>query len=411
MIGEKQKLKDVCVKITKGTTPSTYGFPFVETGINYVKAESILENGGILPNTFAFIDEATHEYLKRSILFDKDILISIAGAKLGKCGFLTEQYLPANTNQAVGIVRVNQNTADPKFVYYNFVSSHTYQLINSLNSQAAQPNLNLGQLGELEFKFPPLPTQRKIASILSAYDDLIENNLKRIKLLEEKAQLHYKELMQEMSYSKTKRDEFIKDCLAFYIGGGWGEEDYKEKFTEPAYVIRGTDIPDTRGGNVSGIQLRFHKASNLESRKMQVGDIVFEISNGQINNIGRTVLISERLLRQFDQSVMCASFAKLIRVNENVSPEFFYLYLNEGQENGLLYQYKSNSANGINNFAFETFIDEVKITIPKETELKAFTEKAKPIFTLISTLGEQNSKLREARDILLPKLMNGQIEV
>ena len=105
------------------------------------------------------------------------------------------------------------------------------------------------------------------------------------------------------------------------------------------------------------------------------------------------------------------NLSKLIRVNEKVSPEFFYLYLNEGQENGLLYQYKSNSANGINNFAFETFIDEVKITIPKETELKAFTEKVKPIFTLISTLGEQNSKLREARDILLPKLMNGQIEV
>ncbi|MBK8153772.1 MAG: restriction endonuclease subunit S [Saprospiraceae bacterium] len=276
---------------------------------------------------------------------------------------------------------------------------------------ANQVRIALGLIKEFSFKLPPLPTQRKIVSILSAYDDLIENNLKRIKLLEEKAQLHYKDLMQEMSYSKTKREEYIRDCLAFYIGGGWGEEDYKEKFTEPAYVIRGTDIPDTRGGNVSGIPLRFHKASNLESRKIQLGDIVFEISNGQINNIGRTVLISKRLLGQFDQPVMCASFAKLIRVNEKVSPEFFYLYLNEGQENGLLYQYKSNSANGINNFAFETFIDEVKITIPKETELKAFTEKVKPIFTLISTLGEQNSKLREARDILLPKLINGQIEV
>jgi type I restriction enzyme S subunit len=66
---------------------------------------------------------------------------------------------------------------------------------------------------------------------------------------------------------------------------------------------------------------------------MQIGDIVFEISNGQINNIGRTVLISNRLLGLFDKPVMCASFAKLIRVNEKVSPEFFYLYLNEGQKN------------------------------------------------------------------------------
>lgn len=302
-----------------------------------------------------------------------------------------------------------EDKSDVRFVKYFF---DIFQArMKSIAVGAAQDNLSLEKLLTFKIPTPPLPSQRKIASILSAYDDLIENNLKRIKLLEEKAQLHYKELMQEMSYSKTKREEYIKDCLAFYIGGGWGEEDYKEKFTEPAYVIRGTDIPDTRGGNVSGIPLRFHKTSNLESRKMQVGDIVFEISNGQINNIGRTVLISKRLLGQFDQPVMCASFAKLIRVNEKLSPEFFYLYLNEGQENGLLYQYKSNSANGINNFAFETFIDEVKITIPKETELKAFTEKVKPIFTLISTLGEQNSKLREARDILLPRLMSGQIEV
>lgn len=310
------------------------------------------------------------------------------------------------------VFRAKENISDPDFIYYLAKTDLVRQpAIKSMVGASGRQRADKGVVEQIKVPNIPLPTQRKIASILSGYDDLIENNLKRIKLLEEKAQLHYKELMQEMNYSKTKREEYIKDCLAFYIGGGWGEEDYKEKFTEPAYVIRGTDIPDTRGGNVSGIPLRFHKASNLESRKMQVGDIVFEISNGQINNIGRTVLISKRLLGQFDQPVMCASFAKLIRVNEKVSPEFFYLYLNEGQENGLLYQYKSNSANGINNFAFETFIDEVKITIPKETELKAFTEKVKPIFTLISTLGEQNSKLREARDILLPKLMNGQIEV
>lgn len=302
-----------------------------------------------------------------------------------------------------------EDKSDVRFVKYFF---DIFQArMKSIAVGAAQDNLSLEKLLTFKIPTPPLPTQRKIASILSAYDDLIENNLKRIKLLEEKAQLHYKELMQEMSYSKTNREEFIKDCLEFYIGGGWGEEDYKEKFTEPAYVIRGTDIPDTRGGNVSGVPLRFHKASNLESRKMKVGDIVFEISNGQINNIGRTVLISKRLLGQFDQPVMCASFAKLIRVNQKLSPEFFYLYLNEGQENELLYQYKSNSANGINNFAFETFIDEVKITIPKESELEAFTEKVKPLFTIINTLGEQNTKLREARDILLPRLMSGQIEV
>jgi len=350
--------------------------------------------------------------MESSNILEQDLLFarqSIVASGAGKCSIVLEVPEITTFESHLIRVRLNSDKANPLFYYYYFKTP--FANMKSLVQQGVQAGIRGSELKNLSVFYPPLPTQRKIASTLSAYDDLIENNLKRIKLLEEKAQLHYKELMQELIYSKTKREEYIKDCLAFYIGGGWGEEDYREKFTEPAYVIRGTDIPDTRGGNISGIPLRFHKASNLESRKMQVGDIVFEISNGQINNIGRTVLISKRLLGQFDQPVMCASFAKLIRVNEKVNPEFFYLYLNEGQENGLLYQYKSNSANGINNFAFETFIDEVKITIPKETELKAFTEKVKPIFTLISTLGEQNSKLREARDILLPKLMNGQIEV
>jgi type I restriction enzyme S subunit len=326
-----------------------------------------------------------------------------SGNSIGKITFIQQDFWPHNACMYVKDFKGN----DIRFAFY---------LLNTIdfkgfNSGGAQPSLNRNMIYPIKLAIPPLPTQRRIASILSAYDDLIENNLKRIKLLEEKAHLHYNEFMQEISYPKTRREEYIKDCLSFYIGGGWGEEEYKEGFTEPAFVIRGTDIPDTRGGNISGIPLRYHKATNLASRKLQVGDVVFEISNGQINNIGRTVMISERLISQLEHPIMCASFAKLIRVNEKISPEFFYLCLNEGQENGLLYQYKSNSANGINNFAFETFIDEVKITIPKETENKAFNDKVKPIFILISNLGEQNAKLREARDILLPRLMSGEIEV
>lgn len=401
---EKVSLESISIRIGDGL----HGTPkYDDSGEFYfINGNNLSEGKILIKEDTKRISSIEYDKIKKD-LSEKTVLVAINGT-LGNVGLYRDE--PVALGKSACYINVNDK-AEKLFVRYVLENEDFQRYARDFATGSTIKNLGLKAVRDYSFNLPPLPTQRKIASILSAYDDLIENNLKRIKLMEEKAQLHYKELMQEMSYSKTKREEYIKDCLAFYIGGGWGEEDYKEKFTEPAYVIRGTDIPDTRGGNVSGIPLRFHKASNLESRKMQIGDIVFEISNGQINNIGRTVLISKRLLGQFDQPVMCASFAKLIRVNEKLSPEFFYLYLNEGQENGLLYQYKSNSANGINNFAFETFIDEVKITIPKETELKAFTEKVKPIFTLISTLGEQNSKLREARDILLPKLMNGQIEV
>jgi type I restriction enzyme S subunit len=323
---------------------------------------------------------------------------------IGQFQYLKNDFWPHNTSLWVKDFYGN----DERFAFYLL---HTLDFI-SLNGGGAVPSLNRNFLSSINVNVPPLPTQRKIASILSAYDDLIENNLKRIKLLEEKAQLHYKELMQEMSYSKTKREEYIKDCLAFYIGGGWGEEDYKEGFTEPAFVIRGTDIPDAKKGEVKGVPFRYHKESNLASRNMQAGDIVFEVSGGSKGQpVGRSILITEKMLQQFGKPVMCASFCKMLRPNENITPEFFYLYLFASHENGVIAQYEKHSASNIVNYGFEEFIGEQKITIPKESELKAFTEKVKPIFTLISTLGEQNSKLREARDILLPKLMNGQIEV
>ncbi len=406
---ENYTVGELCIRVTDGSH-----FSPKEVGEGYPMASS----KDMLENDFDYssikrISESDYNKLVKGDCkpLKDDILIIKDGNSYLKYIFAIKDEKDLVVLSSIAILRPNKELVNPLFFQSLLRAPQTKEAMSNYVSGAAIPRIVLKDFKQMKVSIPPLPTQRKIADILSAYDDLIENSLKRIKLLEEMAQLHYKELMQEMSYANSNREEYIKDCLSFYIGGGWGEGEYKEKFTEPAYVIRGTDIPETSGGNVSGIPLRFHKVSNLESRKMRVGDIVFEISNGQINNIGRTVLISKRLLGQFDQPVMCASFAKLIRVNEKVSPEYFYLYLNEGQENGLLYQYKSNSANGINNFAFETFIDEVKITIPKESELKAFTEKVKTIFTLISTLGEQNTKLREARDILLPRLMNGQIEV
>ena len=351
--------------------------------------------------------------IESSNILEQDLLFarqSIVASGAGKCSIVLEVPEITTFESHLIRVRLNADKANPLFYYYYFKTP--FANMKSLVQQGVQAGIRGSELKNLSVFYPPLPTQRKIASILSAYDDLIENNLKRIKLLEEKAQLHYKELMQEMSYSKTKREEYIKDCLAFYIGGGWGQEDYKEGFTEPAFVIRGTDIPDAKKGEVKGVPFRYHKESNLASRNMQAGDIVFEVSGGSKGQpVGRSILITEKMLQQFGKPVMCASFCKMLRPNENVTPEFFYLYLLASHENGVIAQYEKHSASNIVNYGFEEFIGEQKITIPKETELKAFTEKVKPIFTLISTLGEQNSKLREARDILLPKLMSGQIEV
>ncbi len=401
----KVKIGSVC-DVGRGSSPrpinnSAY---FIGGEIPWIKIADATASGKYIYQTKEVVNEYGASFSRR--LQPGSLIIATSGVSLGQIKFLGVEGCIHDG----WLYASNFNGVDKEFLYYHLLIMQEEFLGRAYG--AAIQNINTEILRESEIHLPPLPTQRKIASILSAYDDLIENNLKRIKLLEEKAQLHYKELMQEMSYSKTKREEYIKDCLAFYIGGGWGEEDYKEGFTEPAFVIRGTDIPDAKKGEVKGVPFRYHKESNLASRNMQTGDIVFEVSGGSKGQpVGRCILITEKMLQQFAKPVMCASFCKMLRPNENVTPEFFYLYLLASHENGVIAQYEKHSASNIVNYGFEEFIGEQKITIPKESELKAFTEKVKPIFTLISTLGDQNSKLREARDILLPKLMCGQIEV
>jgi type I restriction enzyme S subunit len=370
-------------------------YPFVQTGD--IKAAGF--------RIFDYTQTYNESGLAQSKLWKEGTLCITIAANIADTAILgIDACFP---DSIIGFVP-DKDKSDVRFVKYFF---DIFQArMKSIAVGAAQDNLSLEKLLTFKIPTPPLPTQLRIASILSAYDDLIENNLKRIKLLEEKAQLHYKDLMQEMRYDKAKKEEYIKDCLAFYIGGGWGEEDYKEGFEEPAYVIRGTDIPDAKRGEVKGVPFRYHKESNLASRSMQAGDIVFEVSGGSKGQpVGRSILVTEKMLHQFGKPVMCASFCKMLRPNENVTPEFFYLYLLASLKNGVIAQYEKHSASNIVNYGFEEFIAEQKISIPNESELKAFTDTVKPIFTLISTLGEQNTKLRQARDILLPRLMNGEI--
>lgn len=400
----KVSLENISTRIGDGL----HGTPkYDESGEFYFINGNNLADGKILiKEDTKRISSIEYDKIKKE-LNDRTVLVAINGT-LGNIGMYRDE--PVALGKSACYINVNEK-AEKLFIRYVLENQDFQIYARDFATGSTIKNLGLKAVRDYSFNLPPLPTQRKIASILSAYDELIENNLKRIKLLEEKAQLHYKELLQETSYSKNKREKYIKDCLAFYIGGGWGEEDYKEGFTEPAFVIRGTDIPDAKKGEVNGVPFRYHKESNLASRSMQAGDIVFEVSGGSKGQpVGRSILITEKMLQQFGKQVMCASFCKMLRPNENVTPEFLYVYLLASHENGVIAQYEKHSASNIVNYGFEEFIGEQKITIPKEIELKTFTEKVKPIFTLISIFGEQNSKLRDAKDILLPRLMSGQIE-
>ena len=104
----KKNLGDLCKTITKGTTPTSVGFKFTDEGVNFIKVESISRSGEFIPNKFAHISNDCNNALKRSQLLEGDILFSIAGA-LGRTAIVTSDVIPANTNQALSIIRLKDS--------------------------------------------------------------------------------------------------------------------------------------------------------------------------------------------------------------------------------------------------------------------------------------------------------------
>ena len=146
-------LGDVTQKITKGTTPTTLGYRFVERGVNFIKAESITEEGYFLTGSFAFIDKETHAALARSILQEGDILFTIAGT-IGRIARVPASILPANTNQAVAIIRPDRTKIEPLFLLYWLSQARSQRSLGTRVVHAVQANLSLSELSRTTLVFP-----------------------------------------------------------------------------------------------------------------------------------------------------------------------------------------------------------------------------------------------------------------
>ena len=171
---ETVRLKDLTEHITKGTTPKK----FENSGVYFIKIEG-LDGQTFNKEKCLYISQQTHENeLKRSILKENDILFAIAGS-IGKVGFVTNDILPANTNQAFAIIRL-KDLNSLTYIFHILNSSMMKNYINQQVSVGAQPNLNLEQMGNFKFKLPNLEEQKKIADFLSAIDVKIESLSKQI---------------------------------------------------------------------------------------------------------------------------------------------------------------------------------------------------------------------------------------
>jgi len=401
-------------------------FSAEETDHPYIRARDI-RNGIIKLEAPVYINEKVFEKIKRYTVQANDVCIVIVGANVGDVGMVPLSLNGANlTENAVKLTELDG--CDPFYLKYSLLTEEPQQEMKLFAGGAAQPKLGIYKVNDIKIPLPKLSGQRKIASILSAYDDLIENNNRRIKILEEMAQAIYKKWFVNFRFPGHEKVKMVKsklgmipegwegksigEILSYHIGGGWGKEALDDKHIVSAYVIRGTDIPNARYGAIANVPFRVHTESNLNSRLLVHGDIVFEVSGGSKDQpVGRALLMNERVLGQFKDKVMCASFCKLLRPDKKlILAEMLYLHLLEIYENRQIMKYQVQST-GITNFKFEHFLENETVIVPQRKIQDKFAEIVLPMLEHVQILGGKNANLRQTRDLLLPKLISGEVEV
>ncbi|KKP51662.1 MAG: hypothetical protein A2281_11225 [Bacteroidetes bacterium RIFOXYA12_FULL_38_20] len=199
-----RRLKNVSKTISKGTTPSTVGSKTTEEGvIRFLRAENLYENKLSLQPTF-YIDEETDEILFRSRLETNDVLIVIAGATLGRTGIVSENVLPANTNQAVCFIR--PENINPEFLLLWLQTSYIASQIWLNATQAAQPNLAMGKISVFYILFPPIVEQSQIVEHIknetATIDTAIAKAEKEIELIKEYKEAMIAEAVMGYNYKK-----------------------------------------------------------------------------------------------------------------------------------------------------------------------------------------------------------------
>lgn len=423
MIWESKTLGEISLSIQTGPFGSQlHQSDYSDDGTPVVMPKDLM-NGTISEESIARVSKEHVERLEKHKIQEGDILYSRRG-DVGRCAFTSEREKGWLCGTGCLKVRIDKEKAEPKFVFFQLQKAETIGWVVNHAVGSTMLNLNTSILNEVPVDVPEIEIQRKIASILAAYDELIENNQKQIKLLEEAAQRLYKEWFVDLhfpGYENVKlvdgvpegwKNVPLRNMISFDIGGGWGEESIKEKSENPAYVIRGTDLYGITHGDMSSIPFRYHTESNLSSRILQDGDIVFEVSGGsKTEGVARTLLIRNEMLESYGSPVICASFCKLLRVTELLYSQYVYDTFQFLRSSGKTVEFDKKSASSIVNYRWKDFLAQQNILVPPRSILDTYNCLAESFYYQIINHSKQIESLKNARDRLLPKLMSGEIEV
>lgn len=396
-------LDAVCDEITVGHV-GPMADKYLPEGIPFLRSQNV-RPFKFDPNEIKYVSPEFHAKLKKSALKPNDVVVTRTGANVGQCCIVPKELPVANCADLV-ILRASREL-DPHYLMYVLNSPHGRASIGGDLAGAAQLHFNVGSAKRMEVTLPDLPTQRKIAGILSAYDDLIENNLRRIKILEQMAQSLYREWFVHFRFPGHDTATF-KDSELGRIPEGWAWRKVGN-----AFEIQGGGTPSTTNEEywVDG-DIQWYSPRDLTAE----GTMFIEKSAARINELG----LRKSAAKMFPAfSVMLTSRATIGAIAINTVPSctnqgFITCLPNSEVPIYFLYQWlKANVETFILHASGATFkeisrgvfkgLDFLK---PHAELVQRYQQAVSPIADQLLNLQRRNQTLRRTRDLLLPKLLN-----
>lgn len=203
------------------------------------------------------------------------------------------------------------------------------------------------------------------------------------------------------------RDDLQRVPLLYFVentlGGDWGKEQAEKNFLEEVVCIRGADIPDISSGQNGKPPRRFILKKNLEAKQLSDYEIIVEISGGSpTQSTGRSALITQHLINQYNVPLICTNFCRAIRCKNKVFAAYIYSAFSQMYNDDLFFNYE-NGTTGIKNLDLQAILESEEIVLPNEDELNAFFTLTNDTLIQVMQYREENNKLNELKQLYLKK--------
>lgn len=390
-----------------------------DRGKNYPKLDDFSDNGfclflsatnvtkrGFDFSQGQFVSAEKDRALRKGRLQRGDIVLTTRGT-IGNTGLYdtTIAFDNLRINSGMVILRCHQAQLVPRYLYHYLRSPEFHGQVNSLRSGVAQPQLPIRDMRRITLPLPRLHTQRAIAAILSAYDDLIENNRRRIHLLEQAARLLFKEWFIRFRFPGHEHVKIIDG-----LPEGWTKKTAFDVMDVLSGGTPKTNAPDYWGGDIPfftpkdatdyAFVARTEKTlsenglKNCNS-KLYPKNTLFVTARGTVGKLN---------LAQAPMAMNQSCYA--LAAKPPINQYYLYFALVEGVE-----QFRSRAVGAVFDAIIRDTFKSIPFVVPDQKLISVFTENASLLLRQVDIVSSQTRKLREVRDLLLPRLMNGEIAV